>query len=71
VIASSAAPSSAKESQTNPTMMQDVVGPGSSLDTLDDTARSFYLHHEFVPLLDRPNRLFLAMATIEKVSQPR
>ena len=52
-------------------MMQDVVGPGSSLDTLDDTARSFYLHHEFVPLLDRPNRLFLAMATIEKVSQPR
>jgi hypothetical protein len=33
---------------------------------LDDAARCFYLHHEFIPLLDHPSRLFLAMATIER-----
>jgi hypothetical protein len=44
---------------------------GVVVDALDDTARSFYLHHEFMPLLDHPDRLFLAMATIEKAFQPR
>jgi predicted GNAT family N-acyltransferase len=33
---------------------------------LDGADRSFYLRHEFIPLLDHPNRLFLAMATIER-----
>ena len=48
-----------------------VASVGVVVDALDDAARSFYLHHEFIPLLDHPNRLFLAMATIEKAFQPR
>jgi hypothetical protein len=39
---------------------------GVVVDATDDAALSFYLHHEFIPLLDHPNRLFLAMATIEQ-----
>ena len=34
-----------------------------------ESARAFYLHHEFMPLLNHPNRLFPAMATIEIGSQ--
>jgi predicted GNAT family N-acyltransferase len=30
-------------------------------------ARAFYLHYEFRPLADHPDKLFLAMATIEQV----
>jgi predicted GNAT family N-acyltransferase len=44
----------------------EVASVGVVVEALDDAARSFYLHHEFIPLLDHPNRLFLAMATIEK-----
>jgi hypothetical protein len=44
---------------------------GVVVDALDDAARSFYLHHEFMPLLDHPNRLFVAMATIERAFRPR
>ncbi len=32
----------------------------------DQNARAFYLHHEFMSLRDHPDKLFLAMATIEK-----
>ena len=39
-------------------------------DALDDS-RSFYLHYEFISLLDHPNRLSLAMATIEKAYLPK
>jgi len=49
----------------------EVASVGVVVDALDDAARSFYLHHEFMPLLDHPNRLFLAMATIEKAFRPR
>jgi hypothetical protein len=44
----------------------EVASVGVVVEALDDAARSFYLHHEFIPLLDHPSRLFLAMATIEK-----
>ena len=44
----------------------EVASVGVVVEALDDAARSFYLHHEFIPLLDHPNRLFLAMATIER-----
>ena len=44
----------------------EVASVGVVVDALDESARAFYLHHEFIPLLDHPNRLFLAMATIEK-----
>jgi predicted GNAT family N-acyltransferase len=49
----------------------EVASLGVVVDALDDAARSFYLHHEFLPLPDHPNRLFLAMGTIEKVFRPR
>ena len=43
-----------------------VASVGVVVEALDQTARSFYLHHEFEPLQDHPNKLFLAMSTIEK-----
>jgi len=39
------------------------------VDALNDRARAFYLHHEFVPLRDSPDRLFRAMADIEKAAK--
>ena len=44
-----------------------VASVGVVVDALDDTARAFYLHHEFIPMQDHANRLFLAMGTIEKL----
>jgi GNAT superfamily N-acetyltransferase len=32
----------------------------------DETAREFYLHHEFIPLAEHPGRLFIAMGTIRR-----
>lgn len=37
------------------------------VEALDEAARAFYLHHEFRPLRDQPDKLFVAMATIEKL----
>ncbi|WP_366849516.1 GNAT family N-acetyltransferase [Methylobacterium sp.] len=34
------------------------------VDAKDEAARRFYLHHDFTPLQDQPNRLFLPMASI-------
>ena len=44
----------------------EVASVGVVVEALDETARSFYLHHEFVPMQDHPNKLFLAMVTIER-----
>jgi predicted GNAT family N-acyltransferase len=44
----------------------EVASVGVVVEALDETARTFYLHHEFVQLQDHPNKLFLAMAVIEK-----
>jgi GNAT superfamily N-acetyltransferase len=41
------------------------------VDALNDRARAFYLHHEFVPLRDSPDRLFRAMADIERAAKAR
>lgn len=49
----------------------EVASIGVAVDALDDTARSFYRHYEFVPLADHPKKLFLAMATIAKAFQSR
>ncbi len=38
---------------------------------IDDAARQFYLHHEFVPLAEHPRKLFLAMATIQQALAKR
>ena len=44
-----------------------VASVGVVVDALDENARAFYLHHEFRALRDHPDKLFIAMATIEKV----
>ena len=47
----------------------EVASVGVVVDAFDETARTFYLHHEFVPLQDHPDKLFLGMAAIEKAFQ--
>jgi hypothetical protein len=44
----------------------EVASVGVLVEALDETARAFYLHHEFKQLQDHPNKLFIAMATIER-----
>lgn len=44
----------------------EVASVGVVVEALDEAARAFYQHHEFIPLLDHADRLFLAMATLEK-----
>jgi hypothetical protein len=34
------------------------------MDAKDEAARSFYLHHEFIPLITQPNRLIYPMKSI-------
>ena len=48
---------------------REVASIGFVVEALDEVARRFYLHHEFLPLLDHASRLFLPMVTIEKVFQ--
>ena len=43
-----------------------VASVGVVVDALDENARGFYIHHEFRSLKDHPDKLFIAMATIEK-----
>ena len=45
----------------------EVASVGVVVDALDERAQAFYLHHEFQTLADHPAKLFLAMATIERV----
>jgi predicted GNAT family N-acyltransferase len=44
----------------------EVASIGVVVEALDETARTFYLRHEFVQLQDHPNRLFIAMANIAR-----
>ena len=44
----------------------EVAAIGVAAEASTEPAKAFYLHHEFFPLLDHPNRLFLAMPTVEK-----
>jgi len=37
------------------------------IDAKDDEAKNFYLKYGFLAMPDRPMRLFMAMATIEKL----
>jgi predicted GNAT family N-acyltransferase len=41
------------------------------VDAKDEAARSFYLHHEFIPLATQPNRLIYPMKSIERLFVPR
>ena len=49
----------------------EVASIGVVVEALDENARAFYLHHEFGSLGDHPDKLFLAMATIEKAFKAR
>ena len=44
----------------------EVASVGVVVDAYNDAARSFYRRHEFIPLSEHPNRLFISMRTIEK-----
>ena len=49
----------------------EVASVGVVVEALDEGARAFYLYHEFQPLKDHPDKLFLAMATIESAFKTR
>jgi GNAT superfamily N-acetyltransferase len=44
----------------------EVASVGVVAEAYNDAVRDFYLHHEFVPLLDQPRKLFVAMRTIQQ-----
>lgn len=44
----------------------EIVSIGVVAEAVDEAARDFYLYHEFMPLADHPNKLFIAMGTIQK-----
>ncbi len=44
----------------------EVASIGVVVEVLDDSARAFYQHHEFIPLPEHPTKLLIPMATIEK-----
>jgi predicted GNAT family N-acyltransferase len=49
----------------------EVASVGVVVEALDESARAFYLHHEFQSLANHPDKLFLAMATIQKAFRAR
>ena len=44
-----------------------IASVGVVAEAIDDAAREFYLHHEFVPMADHPRRVFISMVTIQKL----
>jgi len=48
-----------------------VASAGVVVEALDENARAFYLHHEFQSMANHPDKLFIAMATIQKAFQAR
>ena len=44
----------------------EVASVGVVAEAINEDARKFYLHHEFVPVMDHPRKLFVAMDTIRK-----
>ncbi len=44
----------------------EVASAGVVAEAIDASAREFYLHHEFIPLLEHPRKLFIAMGTIKR-----
>jgi hypothetical protein len=41
----------------------EVASGGVVAEAYNDAVRDFYLHHEFIPLLDYPRKLCIAMGT--------
>jgi predicted GNAT family N-acyltransferase len=46
---------------------REVASAGVVAEAIDNSARDFYLHHEFVPVVENMRKLFIAMGTIEKL----
>jgi GNAT superfamily N-acetyltransferase len=44
----------------------EVASIGVVAEAMNEAARRFYLHHEFAPLADHPDRLFIPMGIIRK-----
>lgn len=44
----------------------EVASVGVIAEAYNDAVRGFYIRHEFVPLVDHPRKLFIAMRTIQK-----
>lgn len=45
----------------------EVASVGVVAEAIDESARNFYLHHEFRPLAGHSRKLFISMATVGKV----
>jgi GNAT superfamily N-acetyltransferase len=43
-----------------------VASVGVVAEAINEAAKQFYLHHEFVPVLEHSRKLFIAMTTIQK-----
>lgn len=43
-----------------------IASVGVVAEAIDELARQFYLHHEFIPILEHPRKLFIAMGTIQR-----
>jgi len=44
----------------------EVASVGVVAEAYNEAVRDFYLHHEFIPLLEHPRKFFISMSTIEK-----
>ena len=51
----------------NRSLRSEIAAMAVVVDALDDSARSFYEHYQFIRFPDYPNRLFLPMTTIAKI----
>jgi len=43
-----------------------IASIGVVAEAIDEAAREFYLHHEFIPLGEDPRKVFIAMGTVQK-----
>ena len=46
---------------------REVASIGVVAEAMDEAARKFYLHHEFLSLAEHPRKLFIPMKTIERL----
>jgi len=44
-----------------------IASVGVVAETINESARRFYLHHEFVPVPEHPDKLIIAMVTIQRM----
>jgi len=49
------------------TVSREVASLAVIVDAIDESARAFYEHFEFLPFPDQPRRLFLPMASVAEL----